>query len=194
VTSVPILSRPAQAATAQSELACPRCLVAMHEGRAAGVVLRGCGVCGGIWMDNDSAEKALSASLSPAKALAARATANALTDVPTAAPIACPVCSRQLFRTLDPLARVALDLCSEHGTWFDRYELGVVLAARDIRPAAVLPAPRSVQRSVPGQYHGEIPDFRAGANLDWEAASLVAGAAITLLSVALGGASGPDRD
>lgn len=188
VTSVPVPVR-APEVHEKGELSCPRCLLPLYEGRAPGAVLHGCGACGGIWMDNESAACALSTSLEAVKALAVRATANALASVPTAPPIGCPVCGKLLFRTQDPVAGVELDLCASHGTWFDRCELGVVLASRDVKPAHVL-APRSVPR----EYHGKVPDFRAGTPVDWDHASLVAGAAITLVGAVLSAAGSSEGE
>jgi Zn-finger nucleic acid-binding protein len=37
--------------------------------------------------------------------------------------IACPVCSAELTRTTLSSAKVELDTCAQHGTWFDREEL-----------------------------------------------------------------------
>src|SRR5262249_51902570 len=73
-------------------------------------------------------------------------------DTPREPPVHCPVCSRMLQRASVTRAAVTIDLCAEHGTWFDRYELGLVLDAVHPRTAP------------PVEYHGATPDFHEGAN------------------------------
>jgi Zn-finger nucleic acid-binding protein len=56
----------------------------------------------------------------------------------------CPVCSRDL--TSIRAARVTIDVCPEHGTWFDRDELGRL--ARNLEYERMsMPTPDSAVRS-----------------------------------------------
>jgi Zn-finger nucleic acid-binding protein len=152
-------------------LSCPRCKAPLFAGDAGGAILQGCGLCGGIWLDNDSARKALSNATEEAAALAARASSRASSDVSVAAPVACPVCARGLVRRKATRHEVLIDVCNEHGTWFDRYELGLVLDAA--RPTATQPV----------AYTGPTPDFHAGANPEArEFASVFATGAAALAS------------
>jgi len=156
-----------------SELGCPRCGCALFEGRAGAVALMGCGRCVGIWLDNDSAQSALATADEGVAQMASRASTNALVEVNLAAPVGCPVCKRVLQRVTEPKSEVRVDVCGAHGTWFDRYELGLVLQAAHPR------------RSPPTSYGGATPHFREGANPEIrEAASVFATGAVSLAAIA----------
>lgn len=84
-------------------------------------------VVGGIWIDNTSASRVLSSPEAIFGELARRAGDHATTRGPRAAQPVCPVC-------LEPLDRVRthgleIDVCGEHGTWFDPYELTLLVEA-----------------------------------------------------------------
>jgi Zn-finger nucleic acid-binding protein len=141
---------------------------------------------GGIWLDNESARKALSSPGAGAQteALARRASSRTSLDADAFQPIACPVCGVGLRRIVVSREEVRLDVCAEHGTWFDRYELGLVLQAS--RSPAPPPATG---------YHGPTPDFRAGANpeLSQLGSIFATGAGALAGAAALALASVPDR-
>jgi Zn-finger nucleic acid-binding protein len=110
-------------------LTCPRCRVPLAVGHAAGTLLRGCPSCGGIWLDNASVERIVHALPADALGLADSATRWAKQQPDLRAAIACPECGRPLERRLVPQARVEIDGCDTHGTWFDRDELRQVAHA-----------------------------------------------------------------
>jgi Zn-finger nucleic acid-binding protein len=92
-------------------------------GHAAGVVLHGCGRCGGVWLATACAQRFAKSLPLDAIKLAARASHGARV-VPDTAPAApCPVCTRPMNRVRAAAARVDLDTCAAHGTWYDRDEL-----------------------------------------------------------------------
>lgn len=132
---------------------CPRCGLPLFEGQANGVAMLGCGRCGGVWLDNESAQRAVAAFDAAVVALADQASSRAAVTPETSALVSCPVCQKLMPRTRAPKSGIQIDVCTEHGTWFDRYELGIVLDA--LRP------PRPVEAV---SYSGPIPDFREGAN------------------------------
>jgi Zn-finger nucleic acid-binding protein len=43
--------------------------------------------------------------------------------------VRCPQCGETMARRQDPEARVVIDVCAEHGVWFDRGELTRVIEA-----------------------------------------------------------------
>jgi Zn-finger nucleic acid-binding protein len=137
-----------------AHLDCPRCATALFEGKSGDVTLLGCGRCGGIWLDNESARSALAKADEGVAQLAQLASVNAQVNVSVMPPVACPVCKRGLQRIQEPKSEARIDVCGEHGTWFDRYELGLVLQAAHQRAAA------------PTTYGGATPDFREGANTE----------------------------
>lgn len=85
----------------------------------------GCPACGGVWADNGASQRVVSA-LDPEilEAAAAAEEHAAKLDAPMAATSAlrvCPECGGGLVRAC--IAGTTLDVCSRHGTWFDRGEL-----------------------------------------------------------------------
>src|SRR5258706_16409259 len=52
---------------------CPRCAAPLFEGKAGEILLRGCGVCGRIWLDNDGALRVVKEAPAEHGELAARA-------------------------------------------------------------------------------------------------------------------------
>jgi Zn-finger nucleic acid-binding protein len=121
------------------ELRCPHCkkrLVGVH---AEGVALHGCGGCGGIWIENACAQRVVSSPRAIFEELATRAAQNARGRFVRAARPACPACDA----TLDPVMvkTIPLDVCPDHGTWFDASELVLLSAALRGVPARVKTAP-----------------------------------------------------
>lgn len=107
------------------ELRCPHCRKRLVSVVAKGVELAGCGGCGGIWIDNASARKVLSSPESVFADLARRAGANARDREVRGLRASCPVCTAVLDRVV--VKGIELDVCDEHGTWFDPFELAVLV-------------------------------------------------------------------
>ncbi len=84
-----------------------------------------CADCGGVWLTSMSLERIVSSlkerhmALDAAEALATKATAEVNTS---RSGIPCPVCDEPMYHV--QYERVVVDRCYEHGTWFDRDELG----------------------------------------------------------------------
>jgi Zn-finger nucleic acid-binding protein len=117
-------------ASDQKVTPCPRCRVGLFAVRASDVTVNGCGVCGGIWLDNAGSIAITKRSDPNLNALAARAAKNATVRNAgsTHEKLDCPVCQKQMQRV--NAARIAeLDVCNDHGTWFDAGELGRISSA-----------------------------------------------------------------
>lgn len=125
------------AAAGIRELRCPHCRKRLVTVDVKGVALSGCPGCGGIWIDNASARQVLAAPERVYGELAERAAANARNAARAASPI-CAECPATLDRTV--AQGIELDVCPEHGTWFDAHELTQLTAA--LRGERV-PAPAS---------------------------------------------------
>ncbi|HEY5240764.1 MAG TPA: zf-TFIIB domain-containing protein [Polyangiaceae bacterium] len=158
-TSVVIEKEPpvALAPTARTDvgatkLACPRCAVGLFETRVGDFVLDGCGVCGGIWIDNECTRALILDAVPKVVALADRAEQHATERADVQPDVPCPVCRSTLRRVREPRSSVDLDICNAHGTWFDAHEIQRVSRAYSYVPDA---APRPLSPT-------EIPDFRAG--------------------------------
>ena len=101
---------------------CPHCDQDLHEAKVSGVTLCGCGRCGGIWLDNAGSTRVARALERDVVNMADRASRTATTPFGSAKKaLPCPVCVAALSRTEH--AGIALDVCTAHGTWFDRDEL-----------------------------------------------------------------------
>ena len=114
------------AAGAKPEL-CPRCRVEMNAVVIGGANLRECPRCAGIWADADSLEKICedqekqTAVLGTAAPLATPDTVDLERNIRY---IPCPVCGKLMNRVnFAHCSHVIVDVCSQHGTWFDRDEL-----------------------------------------------------------------------
>lgn len=113
------------ASGAPAVLRCPHCRKKLVGVVAKGVELDGCGGCGGIWVNNGSARSVLANPEAVFAELAQRAGDNARNRSVRAKNPACPVCTAVLDNV--KTHGIAVDVCSEHGTWFDAFELSQLL-------------------------------------------------------------------
>jgi Zn-finger nucleic acid-binding protein len=106
---------------AARELRCPHCKKRLVGVSVKDVALHGCGACGGIWIENASAMRVLQHPDAIFGELASRAGRNARRGPPRAPNPTCAECPA----VLDPVFShgVELDVCGDHGTWFDAFEL-----------------------------------------------------------------------
>jgi Zn-finger nucleic acid-binding protein len=127
-----------EATTGQTSLRCPRCSKPLFEGRTSMSTLLGCGGCGGMWLDNAGTRRLLGLVDAEMVALADRvsnAGKVAPARVDDSKPLRCPVGGEELWRAM--VGDVTVDVCADHGTWFDRNELHRIWSQRigDHRPA-----------------------------------------------------------
>lgn len=154
-----------------SEHKCPRCATTLFFGDANGTALLGCGLCGGLWLDNASAQRVMSRYDDAVRELASRATTNATARPDVRAPVSCAECGGAMQRKR--VADVELDLCPAHGTWFDAGELERVIAPLQ---------PPPVQTPMADASDEETPNF----GVDWGGvAGNVAVGAFELLAAVL---------
>lgn len=101
---------------------CPRCRVALTAGQARNVTLHGCAQCGGVWLDNASASRMVQAYEADALGMADRAAQSATTATDTSVRgIPCAACDAPM--EVRRVYQVDIDVCPQHGTWFDAHEL-----------------------------------------------------------------------
>ncbi len=111
--------------------------------RLLSVELAGCQGCGGVWIDNASAAKIVAEPRSVFAELAVRCAKNArLSPARRFAP-KCPECGGDLERVAAYGLR--LDVCREHGTWFDRMELDALVGTLRGEPREGEPLPDSTR-------------------------------------------------
>jgi Zn-finger nucleic acid-binding protein len=107
---------------------CPRCRSDLETNSIAGVALHSCARCGGIMMDRKNFEHAAEALDVGAElidhARAIHQKAQAEIDLRMVVYLACPVCSKSMARkNFGRVSGAMVDVCIEHGTWFDQGEL-----------------------------------------------------------------------
>jgi Zn-finger nucleic acid-binding protein len=107
-----------------TELQCPQCKIELQTLTPNGA--RSCPRCGGGFCSRDT----LAALLRKVE-IAAPAGTDARPSSSVAGPVrylVCPVCSElMLRRDFGGTSGVVVDVCSRHGVWFDRGELGQIL-------------------------------------------------------------------
>lgn len=111
---------------------CPRCLRLLESYRAGAFLVDACTACGGLFIDNRATQELVRAF---DRDLVAIATMLGMGKGETLPPgviegaLACPKCTGQLARVDIPSVQLAIDVCAEHGTWFDANELPKVARA-----------------------------------------------------------------
>ena len=111
---------------------CPRCRTRM-QGIALGAnPLHECQGCGGLWVDAASFEHICADREQQAAVLGAASSVPASAPASGVAPvqyIPCPECGRLMNRVnFARCSGVIVDVCKQHGTWFDRDELAQIVA------------------------------------------------------------------
>ena len=126
-----------QALTALPErTACPRCEQPLSVRSLGETSVVECTACQGLWVSRGDFEVLCRRARAEAEALpdprAAEEPIRAAEPERKVVYIPCPTCgqrmNRRMFRYRELPSRVVLDLCREHGVWFDREELRRVLA------------------------------------------------------------------
>jgi len=110
----------------EAGLACPRCSGALEPIRLGGSRMRECAGCGGLWVDNRTFlaichDRDRAAPLLAARPRPARGDAASALDVVYAR---CPQCQALMNRlNFARVSGVLVDVCRQHGTFFDAGEL-----------------------------------------------------------------------
>jgi Zn-finger nucleic acid-binding protein len=108
---------------------CPRCGGSCREGHARdGTVLRGCSQCAGLWIDNATVARLRDYSDGDIEGVARDLTRIVAMPMPREqrlAELSCPTCAKPMRRIAIPETIHSVDVCSDHGTWFDRDELSM---------------------------------------------------------------------
>jgi Zn-finger nucleic acid-binding protein len=109
----------------EEEMACPACGVPMLRGTLGPNTLHECEKCFGIWLDTATFERLCREAEKQAAALPAVSLGQAyVTDLGPVRYRRCPVCGQLMNRVnFAHRSGVVVDVCPNHGTWFDRNEL-----------------------------------------------------------------------
>jgi Zn-finger nucleic acid-binding protein len=166
---------------------CPRCRVNMEAVFIGNTPLRECRHCEGIWADTASLQNICADREQQAAVLGiARSLPETTNQMETVRYVPCPICNKLMNRVaFAHCSRVVVDVCKQHGTWFDKDELrrivefiraGGLEAARadeiaelerkrqELR-AAQIAAPLDMMNSRPAQYDRSGGIASVAANL-----------------------------
>ena len=136
----------ASAAEAPRELRCPQCRTRLFTATVKDVELSACAGCGGIWIRNASARRVLAEPEPIFAEMATRAGNNANARGTRADNRVCPECPAVLDKT--HAHGLELDVCQEHGTWFDAFELAMLVRLLRGEKTAFQASGTSSQRTV----------------------------------------------
>lgn len=125
---------------------CPRCRTPLNPQQAQRLTMHCCYSCGGLFLDGAASRRVVEAVDPSAMATAQQVSQGAQRPVATDAVAPCPVCARALERMPIPAASVTVDVCSEHGVWFDRDELQRVVQAVAPQGQRTTPVPMAPQQ------------------------------------------------
>lgn len=112
---------------------CPRCRDELRAARVGGTTLRECAGCGGLWLDREAFRRIRAGEEARAAVLADGLGAAAPLPHAPAEPgpvryLPCPACAALMNRVnFARRSGIVVDVCREHGTWFDRDELRAVV-------------------------------------------------------------------
>ncbi|MCU0656500.1 MAG: zf-TFIIB domain-containing protein [Polyangiaceae bacterium] len=141
--------------------------------------MEACGHCGGVWLRKGHDERVLKA-LPPEAMRIARA-ASMLGPAPrdTSPPVPCPVCARVMERRKAAPSDVDIDVCAEHGSWFDHGELELIAKALQGGPRAAAPQGPPPGYALPG---GGATPLRGGVGAGVAVGAVAGAAAAGLLA------------
>jgi Zn-finger nucleic acid-binding protein len=110
---------------AASERLCPRCQIAMKTVKIGTTALLECGDCEGIWVDVDTLQQICADRERQAFAANVPNALNQPLELEkNIRYVPCPVCHQLMNRVqFAQCSHVIVDVCAEHGTWFDKQEL-----------------------------------------------------------------------
>jgi Zn-finger nucleic acid-binding protein len=145
--------------TWDSQHMCPRCGYQLYAGEKADFRIEACGWCGGVWMNEEHAKRALATGSHAPEELATKvekSTHQVLISDEHA--LGCPECTKEMIRS--KVGNTTIDQCVGHGTWFDRMELAAVM--RNMRGEA---DPKSALEEkylaeVKSPFHAEIKELK----------------------------------
>ncbi|MEO8877781.1 MAG: zf-TFIIB domain-containing protein [Polyangiaceae bacterium] len=111
-------------------LACPRCGSPMTVATSGETKIAGCANCGGIWLDPRAVDHARNVNDQDLLRVAFSIVGPFVPSKPDKdLHISCPVCGVAAKRVSILGDACAVDICAQHGTWFDREELDQFVSA-----------------------------------------------------------------
>jgi Zn-finger nucleic acid-binding protein len=174
---------------------CPRCRAETAAVRVGAASLRECPDCGGVWARREAFERICAGTEEQAAVLGAASTAARPAGGAAEAVryLPCPECGALMNRVnFARCSGVVIDVCREHGSWFDRDEMrrivefirgGGMSVAREREVMRLEEERRRLERA---RLAAAQPGGRAGAGDDAEEWTRVLGAASSVLRILRG--------
>jgi Zn-finger nucleic acid-binding protein len=108
---------------------CPRCLLKLHVVQIDSAEIRECAKCGGFWSGIDTFENICSSKEEQAAVLGFISSHKDRSVQPAAVSyVPCPDCKELMNRSnFARTSGVIIDMCKQHGVWFDREELPKII-------------------------------------------------------------------
>ena len=149
---------------------CPACRAPLQRASSRWEVLA-CLACGGVWTDGSASRQITSTVDRELIAIAKDAAKHAketdstyerISDVEAKVGRRCPVCDGVLACVRS--GHVAIDVCAQHGTWFDKDELGRLARNLEYERASAPPAD-GPYRAAPMAAEDEAPARSRNADM-----------------------------
>lgn len=154
---------------------CPRCTQPLTSHRTASATIEGCLGCGGVFVDREGRNRVVAAKCADTAAASDLAAAHARHN-PSFGPAHCPVC-RKVMHVTRVAGGVELDLCDDHGAWFDRHEL------RRFIDALSAQQPKRAAKNVPVAAAAAVATVAVASSVDAEDVADAAEAGLTVLEI-----------
>ena len=109
---------------------CPRCNLGLHLVDLGGSRLRECTKCDGLWIDNETFQEVCREREQQAlfMGIPSLQDPKAVASIDPVRYLKCPTCRNLMNRVnFAGCSGVIVDVCKDHGTWFDRAELRRVI-------------------------------------------------------------------
>jgi Zn-finger nucleic acid-binding protein len=161
---------------------CPRCKAALFATTVHEVTLLGCGLCGGIFLDNDGSTYVTRRADPEIARLADRAATHGAGRPldERGEHLCCPVCAATMSRAR--VGGIDLDVCVAHGTWFDRGELHRVIDAyAEGRESSASRASRQQSEAMMAQFREDA--WERNARDEAQSSSILAGVSVGVLGL-----------
>lgn len=107
----------------------------------------GCPHCGGVWLDNTTAQRVVSTMCQASIGLSAQAAQSSQGKVDLDKELLCPVCHHPMARHRVEKAWLDIDWCQSHGTWYDKGELDKVARSTQVQTNDWRSAPQAPQHN-----------------------------------------------
>ncbi len=115
--------------SAAADLPCPSCQTRLLRGQLGEAVLHECGQCYGLWLDAATFERICRDSEQQSAVLGQARQITAPAGLGPVRYLKCPQCRELMHRVnFAHSSGVVLDVCRDHGTWFDVNELHRIVA------------------------------------------------------------------